>query len=99
MPSLNLPDPDALVKPHEYDKFHTRFERDFPRPKRKAQVSQWKFKREMAWRGWMFARATPYEAPRNTLTSCHVVGLTPEDFGALAQKYNQKSLIAAHRSL
>jgi hypothetical protein len=76
---MNLPEPDSLVKPHEYEKFHALFERAFPRPKRKAQVAQWKFKREIAWRGWMFARETPYEAPKNTLTSCHIQGLSPSE--------------------
>lgn len=84
---INLPEPDSLIKPHEYEKFHALFERAFPRPKRKAQVAQWKFKRELAWCGWRLARDTPHETPKNSLTRCSIQGLTPTEVEALwAQK-------------
>lgn len=79
---MSLPEPDALVKPYEYEKFHALFERSFPRPKRKAQIAQWKFKREIAWLGWRLARETPHVEPRSTLTIATIKGLTPAEFDA-----------------
>jgi hypothetical protein len=75
---MSLPEPTDAIRPHEYDKFHVLFERAYPRPKSRAQVSNWKFKREMAWRGWLWARQTPYVAPKNTLTTAFFTPLTPD---------------------
>lgn len=85
MQKYKLPEPDALVRPHEYDKFHALFEAQFPRPKKKSKLGPWKFKREMAWRGWQYARKTPYQQPVSTLTMCSISPLTPDYLIEMAQ--------------
>lgn len=75
---------DCTIRLHEWDKFSANFELAYPRPATKAQLSQWKFKRDMAWQGWRWARLTPYVEPQSSLTRAYFHPMTPDVFADMA---------------
>lgn len=68
-----------IVSNPDREQFEAWFLSAFPRPRSKAQHSQWKHRQNMAWRGWMAARRIPESPkPQPSLTRAFFQEITPE---------------------
>lgn len=64
----------------DQEAFDAWFDRAFPKPRSRAQRSNWEYKRRCAYLGWRAARLIPEpELPKNSLTSAVITPLTPAD--------------------
>lgn len=75
----------SIARFPDYEKFEVAFQRAYPRPRSRAQVSNWTFKKKMAWGGWQMARSIPYVEPKSSPTGMVFKAITPEALTAMAR--------------